>query len=103
MEGIADQLIKEEQFGFDDLNLNSNKSSKKVRKNKNANGVHKYMKTYLKMYDWKDREQLIKQYTDNKINPETKQPIVKMKQRYMFIQNDFDSFVKFLKQQTKKK
>lgn len=100
MAEIADQLVEEEMFGFSDFEPTVRR---KIRKNKKANGVHKYMKTYLKLYNWQDRENLIKQYTNNKINPENNKPISKMKQRYNFIQADFNAFVAYLKNHIKKK
>lgn len=103
MTRIADELIEKEGFGFANLNLNPSFSKKKIGKNKNANGIHKYMKLYLKMYNWRDREKFIIQYTNNKINPINNKPISKMKQRCACIQNNFDEFVKFLKQNTNKK
>lgn len=101
--GIANELIAKDEEQLE-LNFNNIKVDiVKGRKNKKANGVHKYMKKYLEMYDWREREKLIISYTFDKINPETGKVIDKMKQRYMYIQNNFDSFVAFLKQKTKTK
>lgn len=101
--GIANELIAKDEEHLLSFNTVETENKTKGRKNKKANGVHKYMKSYLKMYNWQDREKLIVDYTQNKINPETNLPINKMKQRYMFIQNNFDAFVEFLKLKTKKK
>lgn len=89
-----------EELGFANIDIIKALAAK-VRQNKKANGVHKYMKKFLKMYSWKDRENLIIKYTFDKINPETGRVINKMKQRYNYIQADFDKFVDFLKQTTK--
>lgn len=97
MSSIANELIEQEQFGFENLKVDS-----RTRKNKKANGVHKYLKTYLKMYDWRQREQLIIKYTEGKLDKGTNKPIKRMKSRYIFIQDNFNSFVEFLKQITKK-
>lgn len=89
-----------EELGFANIDIIKALAAK-VRQNKKANGVHKYMKKFLKMYNWKDREKLIIEYTYDKINPETNRIINKMKQRYNYIQANFDNFVSFLKEKTK--
>jgi len=102
MTRIADELMANEDYGFENIDKRIAKP-KKARKNKAANGIDKYLKTYLAMYDWRDREKLIVQYTENKINPKTGNIINKMKQRVAYIQDNFDDFVTFLKQTVKKK
>lgn len=96
---MTQELDKE--FGFDNIEI-IKPVLVKTRKNKKANGVHKYLKDYLKLYNWKDREDLIKRYTFDKINPETGKVIDKMKQRYNYIQADFNAFVDYLKKNKKK-
>lgn len=102
MTRIADELMAQEEYGFENLSKQIDKH-KKARKNKAANGIDKYLKTYLAMYDWRDREKVIIQYTKDKVNPKTGRVINKMKQRVAFIQDNFDDFVTFLKNTVKRR
>ena len=102
MTRIADELMAQEEYGFENIDQKIAKP-KKARKNKAANGIDKYLKTYLAIYDWREREKLIIQYTQDKINPKTGKVINKMKQRVAFIQDNFDNFVTFLKNTVKRK
>lgn len=76
---------------------------KKKNNNHKANGVHKYLKQYLKMYNWRDREEVVNHYTNNWSVINDKPLVMNMKQRYNIIQENFDDFVSFLKKLTRKK
>ena len=98
------EITRKERAGITTFGELQNKFfPKKKNTNHKANGVHKYLKQYLKMYNWKDREEVINHYTNNWAVVNDKPLIMNMKQRYNIIQENFDDFVSFLKKLTRKK